>query len=303
MVQQSVESDARVFSVKCTKQTMSVSDSAGKTPWFWGIHANPSRALRVILAVLPFVVLLGVYMTVSHFRLQSNPSDKLTPSIGKMVTAVQQMAFTKDRRTGRYLMLHDTLSSLRRLLVGLGSASIVGLFLGMHLAALPGLRATFSATITFLSIIPPLSILPILFIVFGVDELGKTMLIFLGSLFVITRNIAEETQKIPQEQIVKALTLGASQFQVLFEILLPQIMPCLLVAVRLCLGAAWLFLIAAEAIASTDGLGYRIFLVRRYLAMDVIIPYVLWITMLGYCMDAALRLTLRWRYPWYATSK
>jgi NitT/TauT family transport system permease protein len=274
-----------------------------KAPWFWGIHAAPSRTSRVILAVLPFVLLLGLYMTISHIRLEKNPSDKLTPTIGRMGEAIKQMAFTRDRRTGQYLMLHDTLSSLRRILIGLGMAATVGLFLGIHTAALPGLRATFSPVITFLSIIPPLSILPILFIVFGVDELGKIMLIFLGSSFVITRDISEETQKIPQEQIVKALTLGASQFQVLFEVLLPQIMPCLLVAVRLCLGAAWLFLIASEAIASTDGLGYRIFLVRRYLAMEVIIPYVLWITMLGYGMDTALRLALKWKYPWYATSE
>lgn len=294
--------DAKGSRVSRTEEHIHRPDSSRRAPWFWGIHAEPSPVLRVILAVLPFVLLVGVYLTASHVRLQSNPNDKLTPSIGKMVNAVQHMAFTRDRRTGRYLMLHDTLSSLRRLFLGLGAASIIGLFLGMHLAALPGLRATLSPFVTFLSIIPPLSILPILFIVFGVDELGKTMLIFVGSLFVITRNIAEETQKIPEEQIVKALTLGASQFQVLFEILLPQILPCLLVAMRLFLGAAWLFLIAAEAIASTDGLGYRIFLVRRYLAMDVIVPYVLWITMLGYCMDSALRLMLRWRYPWYATS-
>ncbi len=285
------------------EETGSTPHNGTKASWFWGIHAAPSRVLRVVLALVPFVLLLGVYLTVSHIRLQNNPSDKLTPTIGRMVDAVKQMAFTKDRRTGQYLMLHDTLSSLRRMLVGLGLAAITGLFLGIHMAALPGLRATFSPVITFLSIIPPLSILPILFIIFGVDELGKTMLIFLGSLFVITRDISEETQKIPQEQIVKALTLGASQIQVLFEILLPQILPCLLVAVRLCLGAAWLFLIASEAIASTDGLGYRIFLVRRYLAMDVIIPYVLWITVLGYCMDTALRLALRWKYPWYVTSE
>jgi NitT/TauT family transport system permease protein len=289
--------------VNHTEKTTSQPTNGNKAPWFWGIHAAPSRTLRVGLAVLPFVLLLAVYLTVSHVRLESNPSDKLTPTIGRMVEAVKQMAFSRDKRTGRYLMLHDTLSSLRRILIGLGMAAIVGLFIGIHVAALPGLRATFSPVITFLSIIPPLSILPILFIVFGVDELGKIMLIFLGSSFVITRDISEETQKIPQEQIVKALTLGATQFQLLFEVLLPQIMPCLLVAVRLCLGAAWLFLIASEAIASTDGLGYRIFLVRRYLAMDVIIPYVLWITMLGYCMDTALRMALRWKYPWYATSE
>jgi NitT/TauT family transport system permease protein len=74
--------------------------------------------------------------------------------------------------------------------------------------------------------------------------------------------------------------------------------PRLIDSLRLGLGSAWLFLIAAEAIASTEGLGYRIFLVRRYLAMDVILPYVLWITLLAVTMDWLLR-TLRARaFPW-----
>ncbi len=68
-------------------------------------------------------------------------------------------------------------------------------------------------------------------------------------------------------------------------------------AVRLSLGSAWLFLIAAEAIAATEGLGYRIFLVRRYLAMDVILPYVAWITFLAFAIDFALARYSRWRYP------
>jgi NitT/TauT family transport system permease protein len=70
---------------------------------------------------------------------------------------------------------------------------------------------------------------------------------------------------------------------------------------RLSMGSAWLFLIAAEAIASTEGLGYRIFLVRRYLAMDVILPYVIWITLLAVLADLALRLlratAFRWAEP------
>jgi NitT/TauT family transport system permease protein len=66
------------------------------------------------------------------------------------------------------------------------------------------------------------------------------------------------------------------------------------------MGAAWLFLIASEAIASQDGLGYRIFLVRRYLSMDVIIVYVAWITLLAFIADFALRKWVSVRYPWYA---
>ena len=69
--------------------------------------------------------------------------------------------------------------------------------------------------------------------------------------------------------------------------MLPQLLPRLLISLRPVLGSAWLFLIAAEAIASTDGLGYRIFLARRYMAMEVIPPYVARITLLAWAMDFA----------------
>lgn len=274
-----------------------------QTPRIWGIHADPSNTIRLMLGLLPFIILIAVYLSVSHTRLQENPREKLTPSVSQMVQAVKTMAFTRDKRTGSYLMLTDTLSSLRRIAIGLGAASVLGLLLGMNMGMLPGVGATLLPAIVFLSIIPPLAILPILFIAFGVGELGKVMLIFLGALFVITRDMYYTTERIPRQQIVKALTLGASPFQVVYQVVLPQIMPRLLVMIRLTLGAAWLFLIASEAIASTDGLGYRIFLVRRYLAMDVIIPYVLWITLLGFLMDSGLRMIVSWKYAWYEATR
>lgn len=272
-------------------------------PRFLGILAEPSNGLRLILGLMPLAALILGYVTVSHFRLQANPREKLTPSVSQMASAVQTMALTKDDRTGSYLMLSDTISSLKRIAIGLGSAALVGLVAGMNMGMLPGIGATFLPIVTFFSIIPPLAILPILFILFGVGELGKVMLIFLGGVFLITRDMYYTSKTIPREQIVKALTLGASQIEVVYRIVLPQIMPRLLVAIRLTLGAAWLFLIASEAIASTDGLGYRIFLVRRYLAMDVIIPYVLWITLLGFLMDTGLRVLLSWKYPWYEAGR
>ena len=81
--------------------------------------------------------------------------------------------------------------------------------------------------------------------------------------------------------------------------MLPQVLPRLFEAVRLTLGSAWLFLIAAEAIAATEGLEYRIFLVRRYLDMSVILPYVFWITLLAFAMDWILKVTARKAFPWY----
>jgi NitT/TauT family transport system permease protein len=271
-----------------------------KNTLFWGVHAQPGKGLRILFAFLPFLLLLIVYMLASEVRHNNNPNDKLLPRISQMGDAVQKIAFTEDKRTGKYLMLQDTVSSLRRLLIGVSLAALTGLLLGLNLGLFPGFNAMFNPFITFISMVPPLAILPILFISFGVDELAKIMLIFIGVFPLVTRDIRLTVNKMPREQITKAATLGATQLQLAYKILLPQILPRLIEAIRLTLGAAWLFLIAAEAIASSDGLGYRIFLVRRYLAMDIILPYVLWITFLGFSFDMLLKLSLKWFFPWYS---
>ena len=134
----------------------------------------------------------------------------------------------------------------------------------------------------------------------------KALVVFMGVLIVIgigpymIRDISFNVAQLPNEQIIKAQTLGASTWQIVTRVALPQVLPKLVAALRLSLGPAWLFLISSEAIAATEGLGYRIFLVRRYLAMDVIIPYVLWITLLAFLLDFALKhLSLR-AFKWQA---
>jgi NitT/TauT family transport system permease protein len=144
-----------------------------------------------------------------------------------------------------------------------------------------------------------MAILPVLFIVFGLGELSKVALITIGIAPFLIRDMQQRVLELPTEQIIKAQTLGASSWQLVLRVILPQVMPRLLDAVRLSLGAAWLFLIAAEAIAATEGLGYRIFLVRRYLSMDVILPYVVWITLLAFLTDYVLRLINYYGFPWY----
>ncbi len=269
----------------------------------WGIHAQPGKKTNIILLLLPFILLVATYLAASHIRHQENPQDKLLPSATQIVKAIDRVALTEDRRTGKYLLWTDTLASLKRLAIGVAAAAFFGLLIGLNMGIYPGFRSLSFSFITFFSMIPPLAILPIIFISFGVDEFAKIMLIFIGIFPIISRDIFLTVRKLPQEQITKALTLGASSLGVTYRIILPQILPRLIDAIRLSLGAAWLFLIAAEAIAAMDGLGYRIFLVRRYLAMDVIIPYVLWITLLGFLFDLILRTIINKRFAWYADRK
>ncbi|HEY8386841.1 MAG TPA: ABC transporter permease subunit [Porticoccaceae bacterium] len=267
------------------------------------INQQPSRPLRMFLGLLPFLLLLFLYQWGSEVRKAENPNDKLLPSFGEFHQAIDRMAFTADRRTGEYLFWNDTRSSLKRLLTGVGIAAALGLVVGLASGAIPLVGANLNPLVTAVSLIPPMAVLPILFIVFGLGELSKVVLIVFGVAPFLIRDLYQRTREIPAEQLVKAQTLGAHSGQIVLRVLLPQVLPRLIDAVRLSLGAAWLFLIAAEAIAATDGLGYRIFLVRRYLSMDVILPYVAWITLLAFLLDWLLLRVSRLAFPWCHAAK
>ncbi|QSP96448.1 ABC transporter permease [Marinobacter salinisoli] len=263
------------------------------------INRHPGRLPAFILGLIPFILLVLIYGVASQQRLAENSNDKLLPGLEQMSAAVDRMAFQEDRRSGDYLMLNDTLASLQRLGLGVGIAASLALVVGVLNGSLPLFRANMAPLVSAASMVPPLAILPILFIVFGLGELSKVMLIVIGTAPVMMRDIAQRVRELPQEQFIKIQTLGANSWQVINRMVLPQVLPRLIDSVRLSLGPAWLFLIAAEAIASTEGLGYRIFLVRRYLAMDVILPYVIWITILAIVIDQCLRLANRRLFPWY----
>jgi NitT/TauT family transport system permease protein len=263
------------------------------------INRQPGRLTGLALGLLPFVLLLAVYALGSDARLAENPDDKLLPSFTSFGEAIQRMAFEPSKRTGEILLWEDTRASLGRLATGVGVSALIGLVFGIALGAVPLARAGLAPLVASLSLIPPMALLPILFIVFGLGELSKVVLIVFGTAPFIVRDLQQRVQELPRELIVKAQTLAGNSWQIILRVILPQVVPRLVDAVRLSLGAAWLFLIAAEAIASTEGLGYRIFLVRRYLAMDVILPYVVWITLLAYLTDFLLRQVSRFAFPWY----
>lgn len=267
------------------------------------INITPSRGGRWLLGLLPLVLIAMVYMGASTARLAENPDDRLLPAPATMANTFYTLATEANRRTGDIVLWADTAASLERLLIGVAISATLGLTVGLLSGGLPIIRAKFSPLITVLSLIPPMAVLPILFIAFGTGEAAKIALIVIGVTPFLIRDIQGHALRLPDEQLIKAQTLGASSWQVLTRVLLPQLTPRLLNATRLALGTAWLFLIAAEAIAAQEGLGYRIFLVRRYLSMDIILPYVAWITLLAFLIDQSLAWLSRLVFPWYHASE
>jgi len=262
------------------------------------LNRRPGRASALVLGVLPLALLALAYLIGSDARLAANPNDKLLPSLATLVDTTLRLATQPDARSGSVLLWADTAASLQRLAWGVGVSAMLGFAVGVAMGLIPLVRATLGPLVAVLSMIPPLALLPILFIVLGLGELSKIVLIGFGVAPFLMRDLAQRAGEIPREQLIKAQTLGASTWQIALRVVIPQTLPGLILGLRLTLGPAWLFLIASEAIAATDGLGYRIFLVRRYLAMDVILPYVAWITLLAYGFDRVLAALARRWFPW-----
>ena len=267
------------------------------------MNLKPSKEVAFFLGLLPFVIAVLLYMGASEVRLAENPNDKLLPAMSSFAEAVDRMALTPSKRTGEILFVQDTVASLERLGLGVLISALLGLLMAIPLGFIPFVRAGFSPFVAAFSMVPPMAILPILFIVFGMGEMAKVALIVIGVTPLIVRDLQQRVMEMPTEQLIKAQTLGGSSWTIVLRVVLPQIFPRLLDSVRLTMGTAWIFLISAEAIAATEGLGYRIFLVRRYLSMDIILPYVAWITFLAFMFDFVLK-ELNYRiFPWYDAGK
>jgi NitT/TauT family transport system permease protein len=267
------------------------------------VNRHPGRGAGWLLGVAPFIALLCAYLIGSHIRTAENPDDKLLPTPATIAATLKTYVAEEDVRSGEILFWADTVASLKRIAIALVLSASIGLIVGLAIGAVPVVRAALAPFVGAVAMIPPLAILPILFILLGLGEVAKIALITIGIAPCIVRDLSMRAAELPTEQLIKAQTLGASSWHLVIRVILPQMWPRLIDSLRLNMGSAWLFLIAAEAIASEEGLGYRIFLVRRYLAMDVILPYVVWIALLAFLMDWALQLLRSRAFPWTEMSR
>jgi NitT/TauT family transport system permease protein len=236
---------------------------------FFKTDAQPSATARFILSTLFFVVMICGYFAGSYYRHLENPQDNIMPSASQLLDGARRVAFERDRN-GELRLWVDTAASTRRFGVAL-AITFLAIPLGVGMGLFPYVEALFYRFLVFFDKIPALSVLPILFIVFGLGELSKVVLIILGVFPTVALDAYLRAQAVPREQIHKAHTLGASEHEIAYRIVLPQIFPQMLDTIRLNLKAAMLLLIAGESLAAAVGLGYRIFVVRRYVAMDIII--------------------------------
>jgi NitT/TauT family transport system permease protein len=277
------------------------------------IFSVPNRGIGAVLSWTLFALGIVLYLQTSHTRHLENPEDRIVPTIQQLSAgfthaALQPAEEDDSSELGEHpsfvqqlthgMLWKDTVASGKRFLIVL-VLMLPAVFLGLHMGAFPWVNRFFGRFVLFFDKIVALSILPILFIAFGIGEFAKVMLMVIGVAPTIIMDTLNLTKSVPNEQVVRGFTLGAKDCAVTYRMILPQIWPRVLNSIRLNLKSIVLFLFAGEMIASQDGLAYRIALMQRHMGMDVIIPYVLWTALLLFLIDLSLRLIIRWTNPWF----
>ena len=276
------------------------------------IQARPRRAFTESLSLVLFALCIVMYLHTAVVRHRVNPEDRVVPTMHQLYagvhTALLEPAEEDDylpaenastwERFHHSMIVKDTLASGKRFLIAT-ALLIPCVLLALHIGLFPYIGAGFLRFVLFFDKIVALSLLPILFIVFGIDEASKIALIVIGVAPTMVLDVINMVKGVPQEQMVKAFTLDANNFDVAYRIILPRLLPDIINSLRLNLKPIMLFLFAGEMIAASDGLAYRIAIMRRHMGMDIILPYVLWVALLLFLIDFALRTLNRRMHPWH----
>jgi NitT/TauT family transport system permease protein len=200
--------------------------------------------------------------------------------------AVIQALWTMTTQNG---LLGDAGISIIRVWGAFLLSAIMAVPIGMMMSSYRIVGAALEPLIDFIRYLPVPALVPLSIIWFGIGEETKIFLLWLGTFFQLVLLVAEDMKRVPHEYFETAYTLGAKPFQALTSVALRAMAPSLVDNLRITLGWCWTYLIIAEIVAASNGLGFVIWTARRYMATDQVMAGVLVIGLIGLISDQLLR--------------
>ncbi len=214
------------------------------------------------------------------------------PSPTAVINSLADMA--KDGSLAEHCLL-----STKRVMIGWFWSAVAALPIGMVMARSRKFSAIIQPVIEFVRYLPVVALVPLTLLYLGIDETQKYVIIFLGTFFQLVLMVCDTVSSVDKNMINAARTLGAGKFQIYKEVIFPASLPGLMDDFRLTIGWAWTYLVVAEMVAASAGLGYIILKSQRFLATDVIFAGLIMIGMIGLITDFILRLLTNLVVPWH----
>jgi NitT/TauT family transport system permease protein len=239
----------------------------------------PSRRQAILLGVGTFLFLLLIWWLATR---NGTIPPIFLPKLTQVFSRLHQLAADGT-------LWSDLASSLYRISIAFLISSVMAIFFGI-LAGCYGLFKTIlEPLVDFIRYMPVVAFVPLTILWTGTGDLQKFLVIWIGTFFQQVLMMIDAVKRVPGDFIGLGRTLGMKDHQILFRIVLPASLPEIWDALRITLGWAWTWLVLAELVASTSGLGYRIVVSQRYFQTDTIIGYILLLGLLGLITDQLMR--------------
>jgi sulfonate transport system permease protein len=192
----------------------------------------------------------------------------------------------------------DILMSTRRVFLGVLLGTALAVPVGFVLGWYRSIRSFIDPLINFFRALPPIALIPLVIVYFGVDELAKVAILFYASFFAGVIVMYEGISQISPIYVRVARTLGATDAEIFAKVIVPLAVPHMLTALRVALGVAWATLVASELIAAQQGLGALIQNAGSFFQLDIIYVGIICIGFVALFMDLALRALARRFVSW-----
>ncbi len=192
--------------------------------------------------------------------------------------------------------------SLYRVIVGFALGSLVGIPLGYAMGLSSWFRGWFDPIVEFMRPVPPLALIPLIIIWFGIWETGKISLLFLAALWIMTIAARAGVSGVNISKVHAAYSLGASKLQILTKVIVPNSLPEIFTGARVAMGVCWGTVVAAELVAAEKGAGKMIIAASKFQNTDIVMMGIILIGIIGYGIDILMRMAENWLVPWKGKS-
>jgi NitT/TauT family transport system permease protein len=255
---------------------------------------GPIRAShRVAITIGSFLVLLGLWWLAATINLAS---DVFLPSPYQVGSRLVELA-----REGT--LWTDIKASVVRISIGFAISTALAVPIGALIGIYRGAEAAIEPPVSFIRYMPAVAFVPLTIVWVGLGEEQKYLMVFIGTFFQQVLLIQDNIRRVPREYVEIGYTLGLNEPRIIGRIVLPAAAPAMWDSLRITLGWAWTYLVVAELVAASSGLGYRSLVAQRFFQTDVIFVVVLVIGVIGLVMDQGLRL-IGWRlFRWAGTGR
>ncbi|WP_437680175.1 ABC transporter permease [Sorangium sp. So ce131] len=252
------------------------------------LYRDIHRRAYAALAVLSFSLFLAVWTLLSR---SMESAAVFLPSPLDVLSAGAALFRERD-------FLSDILASVYRVTVGFAAAAAVAIPVGLLAGTMKPVDALVQPFNDFLRYLPVASLIPLSILWVGIGDAQKIGIIFVGTVFQLVPLVADTAARVPKHLVELGYTMGASSRHVLLRVVLPWCLPTLYDHCRVALGWAWSYLVVAELVAATSGLGHVIIQSQRFIQTGNVMASILVIGLLGLLFDQLFKLPRRRLFPW-----